>query len=96
MVTKMSYMINVSRHSHVGGYLNIEEGRKSNIDEYLYKDYADVSTRVKVIIYEIFIDIIEKGLNSRNNITLLFDSNLDILPEIEKEFDMWDIEILTI
>jgi hypothetical protein len=89
----MSYLINVSRHPDVGGAMNIEENRKTNIDEYLYRDYADVDTRVKVIVYEIFIDIIEKGLNSRNNIKLLFDSDLDILNEIEHEFDQWEIEV---
>lgn len=87
------YLINVSRHPDVGGAMNIEETRKTNINEYLYKDYADIDTRVKVIVYEIFTDIIEKGLNSRNTIKLLFDSDIDILSEIEKIFDTWEIEV---
>ncbi len=95
MVIKM-YMINVSRHPDIAGCMNIEESRKANINEYLYQDYADIDTRIKVIIYEIFTDIIEKGLNSRNIIKLIFDSDLDILPQIEREFDTWDIEIETI
>lgn len=90
------YKLNISRHPDVAGCMNIEENRKVNIDEYIYKDYADVPTRIRVIVYEIFTDIIEKGLNSRNNITLLFDLDLDILNEIEKEFDMWDIDVETI
>lgn len=90
------YKINVSKHPDVAGCMNIEKTRKINIDEYLYKDYADVDTRIKVIIYEIFIDIIEKGLNSRNKIKLIFDANIDILNKIEHEFDMWDIEVETI
>ena len=89
----MTYLINVSRHPDVGGAMYIEQSRKMNINEYLYKDYADIDTRVKVIVYEIFTDIIEKGLNSRNLIKLLFDSDLDILNAIEHEFDQWDIEV---
>ena len=92
----MSYTINVSRHPNVGGAMNIEESRKANIDEYIYKDYADIETRIRVVIHEIFMDIIEKGISSRDNIILIFDSNLDILPNIENEFDMWDISIKTI
>ena len=90
------YSINVSRHPDVAGCMNIEENRKANINEYLYKDYADIDTRVRVVIHEIFEDMIEKGLNSRNNIILIFDSNIDILIELEKNFSMWDIEVKTI
>ncbi len=90
------YKLNISKHLDVGGYLNLDETRKANIIEYIYNDYVDKDTKIKVIVHEIFEDLIEKGFNSRNNIKLLFDADIDILPEIEKMFDMWDIDVETI
>ena len=87
------YTLNVTKYPDIGGALNIETERKQNILEHLYNDCVDAETKVKVVIYEVFQDVIEKGLNSRNNIVLIFNSDIEplILKEIEKQFDMWDI-----
>lgn len=87
------YKLNISKYLDVGGYLNIDEERKANIMEHLYNDYVDEDTKIKVVVHEIFEDLIEKKFNSRDDIILLFDSDIEVLPEIEKFFDLWEIEI---
>jgi len=89
------YRLNITKYLDIGGYLNLDEERKQNIMEHLYSEYVDVETKVKVAIYEIFQDVIEKGLNSRNNIILIFNSDIEseVLKKIEESFDMWDIEV---
>jgi len=89
------YRLNITKYLDIGGYLNLDEERKQNIMEHLYSEYVDVETKVKVAIYEIFQDVIEKGLNSRNNIVLIFNSDIEseVLKKIEESFDMWDIEV---
>lgn len=88
------YRLNVSKHLDVSNYLNLNESRKKDILEYLYPlTYIEKEVRLKVIVCEIFYDIIDKGLNPAKNIKLLFNDDIDILNEIENEFNTWDIEI---
>ena len=85
--------LNVTKFDDIGNALNMDEDRKKTVLEYIDSPYIDINVKLRVIIHEIFEDIIEKGMSPRD-IQLLMEDN-DIISQIEKEFDNWDINIVT-
>lgn len=86
-------LLNVTRHEDIGGALNIEENRKRTVMEAIDTTYLDPETQIQVILHEIFEDILEKGLSSKD-ITILMEEN-PCLYRIEREFANWDIDVIT-
>ena len=82
--------LNITPHDDVGGAVNINEDRKRTIMEAIDSIYLDDIIKIKIILAEIFYEIIDRG---QYKVNILMHDN-DLFESISNILYNWDIDLI--